>query len=565
MGMLMKTAIRIKGASLQRSFDRATRDPQRAQRDLLLGILGHNRRTAYGTEHDFASVSSPQEFASAVPINDYADLAPYVDRMKAGETNILTADQPFMFNLTSGTTDKPKFLPITHRGQNLTAGVSRQWLYRALQDHPALLDRAVMIITGSPAEGMTPSGIPYGSASGMIYKTLPGILHSSFVLPSALSEVRNYDLRYYLMARLALEHEVSFVATPNPTTLMAIARMAVRYQEEIVRSIRDGVLSQGWPFDIEGEDTSVLASVAARLRPNPLRAAILQEVIRAHGKLLPRACWRDLKLIGCWLGGSVGYQADKLAASYGECTPQRDLGYLSSEGSVTIPFEDASAGGILALQNAYYEFLEGDEDAVADARVLQSHQLERGRRYRILLTNTNGLYRYDMHDIIEVRDFYNAAPVIAFVRKSQDMLNITGEKLHVNHFMKAFATVKRECGADVTQFRAVPNYAAVGYELFLRVAMDTSREFMRDRVLPLIDRSLGEANIEYRSKRTSKRLNAPRVHVMDRTWEECVRRQALSSGCRDIQYKWRSVATEATELDARHIEYTIEMNGGSRG
>ncbi|MHC4251579.1 MAG: GH3 family acyl-acid amido synthetase [Planctomycetota bacterium] len=237
MGFLLKTVMRVKGGAIRRSSDGAAKDPEAAQTKLLMDIVRRNRNTAYGREHAFSGVTDGASFARAVPVNTYAQLEPYVERMKGGLRNVLTADQPFMFNMTSGTTDRPKLLPITRRGQALTSRVSREWLNRALQDHPSFLDRQSLIVCSSPVEGWTRSGIPYGSASGMIYKNLPRMLRRSFVLPFILSEIGDYDLRYFLMARLALESDLSFVATPNPTTLMRIAETGIRHQDDIVRSV----------------------------------------------------------------------------------------------------------------------------------------------------------------------------------------------------------------------------------------------------------------------------------------------------------------------------------------
>jgi len=544
---------------LKRSLDRVTRDPETVQAKLLRDILGSNRDTEYGKEHGFSRIVGPDTFAEAVPINTFSDLAPYVEKMKNGQRKVLTADQPLMFCLTSGTTDKPKYVPITRRGMAAAAQASVQWLYRSLQDHPSFLDQSILCITGAAAEGNTRSGIPYGSASGMIYKALPRVLRHSFVLPFALSEIKDHALRYYAIARVAVEKEVSFVATPNPTTLVRVAETCIQSQEEIIRSISDGVLSRAWLSEASDDDRGALELVGGLLKPNRPRARVLEQIVEQRGGLVPFACWRGLKLIGCWLGGSIGFQVEKLSAYFREGPPKRDLGYLASEGSLTIPYEDGTPAGILALADNYYEFIPDGESVSPGAAYLQCHELEQGKQYRIILTNHNGLYRYDIHDVVVVDGFYHRAPVIAFVRKGEDMLNITGEKLHVNHFLRALRDVKDELSLLVSQFRAVPNHEEVRYEILMQIDSEVPREFLRDAILPCIDRSLSEANIEYAGKRESGRLNPPCIHVMDSSWENDVRGRMQEAAHRDIQYKWRLVAAELSELDAKHIWYTVQV------
>ena len=567
MGKLLKTALWLKGGLIQRSFDRATMDPQATQAILLKNILRNNQGTLYGTEHGFSKIADSATFASVVPINTFTELAPYVERMKKGERNILTHDQPVLFNLTSGTTDKPKYVPVTKNGMALVANTSHQWLYRALRDHPTFVDHSIICISGAAIEGETVSGIPYGSASGMMYEALPRMLHQSFALPFLLSEIKNYDLRYYVMARLALENEASFIVTPNPTTLIKLAETGILHQEVIIRSIRDGVLTDPWVGQNSSspEDSRILAIISARLRKNPSKAKLLEQVIQQHSKLLPFACWKELKLIACWLGGSIGFQADKLSAYFGHDVPKRDVGYLSSEGSFTIPYEDNTPAGILALHNNYYEFTPIDTTPTTGTRTLLCHELENGKQYKIILTSSNGLYRYDIHDIIEVRGFYNSTPVIAFVRKGDDMLNITGEKLHANHFIEAFRRLKDAHDLSVTQFRIVPNYKDLRHELLIHLGTEVSQEFLQDTVLPLIDKSLSESNIEYDGKRKSKRLNPPCLHIMDKTWTDDASRCFIKSGHRDVQYKWRTVAAEISDVDARHIQHTIVIQKGNNG
>ena len=555
MGQLLKAAIWLKGGRIKRSFDQATLDPQASQVALLQDLLKQNQATRYGQAHRFSAISTFKDYADAVPLNTFQALSPYIERMKQGERNILTADQPVLFNMTSGTTAAPKYVPITKKGINETANRSHQWLYRALKDHPKMLDQAFVCIGGSSIEGYTTSGIPYGSASGMMYESLPRALRGAFAIPFLLSRINDYELRYYAIARLALAREVSFVVTPNPTTLIRMAETGIRHQAEIVRSVRDGVLGQ--PFDTHPEDHEILNRIGKQIKPDPARARFLETVIAQQGSLLPYACWKQLKLIGCWLGGSIGYQAAKLDAYFGDAIPKRDLGYVASEGCMTVPYQDTTPAGILALHNNFYEFIPHDESRGKQQQTRLCHELEQGRRYRIILTNHSGLYRYDIDDIVEVCGFYNRTPVIAFVQKGADILNITGEKLHVNHLMAVFRKLDSTCGIPVTHYRVVPNHAQLRYEILIRPDADVARDFWLTSVLPLIDSTLAASNIEYAAKRKSGRLNAPCLHVMDASWVAEASRETSSSRRAGVQYKWRLMAAGMSDIDARHIQYTV--------
>ncbi len=508
MGILLRSFIKLEGSFLKHSFDKRTKASHVAQREYLLQILKRNMGTEYGTKYNFVNIYNERDYQKSVPINRYQDLEPYIEKITNGRKNVLTAEMPFMFNLTSGSSDKPKFIPVTNMTKKRTALLMHQWLYRTLLNHSSFLDKFNFTITSSAVEGQTQSGIPYGSASGLIYKNLPRIMRSSYVLPFIVSDIQSYDLRYYVMARLAFEKDISFICTPNPTTLIRIVEIGIQYQEEIIRSIQNGCLFTRLDFEINTNDSKIVDLINTSLMPNRSRAQFLNKVIEDNSRLLPHHCWPSLKLLGCWLGGSIGCQADKLSTYYGNVA-KRDIGYLASEGSFTLPYEDCTPSGILALQNNYYEFIPEELASQTKPQVLLSHELEIGKNYNVILTNESGLYRYDINDTVRVEKFYNQTPVLAFIRKTNDVLNITGEKVHVNQLIMTFQEIESKFNIKITQFRVVSNIKQVRYNILLGLDQNVPKELLVNSVLPAIDLYLSEINIEYSQKRKSKRLNSP--------------------------------------------------------
>ncbi len=555
MGKLVKTLIRMKGYGLARKLDRAAEHPQAAQNTLLLRLMKTNANTAFGRDHGFATIRTEADFRRQVPIRDYEGLRPYVNRIIAGEQAVLTAAAPSMLNMTSGTTGEPKYIPVTPESMRRASGFSLEWIYRALQDHPSFLDGAFVGIVSRAIEGRTPLGLPYGSASGMLYQRIPGPIRSTYAIPYAVSEIKDYDRRYFVAARLALARRVSYIGTPNPSTLIRLAETAIRNAEAIVRAIHDGTTGTDLP-----DQPELAEKLAALMKPEPGRARVLAEVAERKGALLPADCWPDLKLIGCWLGGSVGVQARRLPEYYGDA-PMRDLGFLASEGHFTLPNRDHTASGILSLNGNYYEFIPEASLDDPNPPVLSSHELESGVNYAILLTTPGGLYRYDIHDIVQVTGFYRNAPLLAFIRKGRDMTSITGEKMHVNHLLLALEEVRRRYDVSVIeQFRVVANVGARRYEIYAEFKGEVARDLLRDEVIPHLDRALAGVNVEYAEKRRSRRLAPPCLHLMRPGWAEDEVLRAAGAGKRDIQYKWRILCAEPSEEDAGAILYTLEAD-----
>ena len=98
-------------------FEVATRDPLRTQTDLLLGMVRKNADTEYGRRYNFASINSIADFQKQVPVITYADIQADMERVAGGAKNVFTAEDPVMFAQTSGTTGKPKFIPVTPTDQ----------------------------------------------------------------------------------------------------------------------------------------------------------------------------------------------------------------------------------------------------------------------------------------------------------------------------------------------------------------------------------------------------------------------------------------------------------------
>lgn len=545
MSLLVNGLIRAYGGWAWSRFDRCADNPFQSQETLLLDILRKNQSGVFGKAHGFKSIRSVRDYQRQVPISDYEDIRPFVDRVMAGEKEVLTTNAPIRFNVTSGTTGLPKYIPITREGGNQEMGLIRQWYSKALLDHPGFLDNDRAAIVGSAVEGSTLLGTPYGSASGMIIQRIPSFIRRRYAIPDALFELKDYDERYFLMARCAVARDISFLLTPNPSTLIRLAGLMKNQAGELIRAIHDGTPG------------GKIAVAPVHFRPDPARAAFLEHIVGRTGTLRPQDVWPALRLISCWLGGSAGAQAQKLVPDYGK-VPIRDCGYMASEAHITLPIQDHTPAGVLTVQTNFYEFIPEACHGDKNPPVLSCHELETGQCYAILLTTRNGLYRYDLNDIVEVGDFYHRVPTLVFVRKGRDMTNITGEKMHTNHFLSVMEEAQRKFGIGFEQFRAVPDIDRSRYRVLIEPGGNLSDNFSGEGLLDFIDQSLARVNREYGQKRASRRLHSPTVSFMRRGWAEEEFRRYQKAGKSDIQFKWCVLCPEMKPEDAAAVMRTIE-------
>jgi len=96
-----------------RPFERLARRPEAAQSAVLTRLLAATRDTRFGIEHGFSDIRGHASFQDRVPIQDYETLRPYIDDQRSTGARALTAEAPVFYSQTSGTTSKPKHIPMT--------------------------------------------------------------------------------------------------------------------------------------------------------------------------------------------------------------------------------------------------------------------------------------------------------------------------------------------------------------------------------------------------------------------------------------------------------------------
>ncbi len=540
MSRLLPALIRLQGRRLRPAFEACTRDPRAAQERLLADLVSGNAATAFGQAHGFASIRSAADYARRVPVRDYEGLRPWIDRLLAGERAVLTRQEPFMFATTSGTTSRPKLIPITRSWIRELGNLTRLWLYSCLRDHPGLFDGKAVSFVSPATEGYTERGLPFGSVTGLTYCNVPAMLRRSYAVPYPVSLVTNYEDRYAIAARFMSAADASVMVVPNPTTFVRLAEVTANRAEVIVSAVHDGRLGVEPPDPSACPEAAAQAELyrelASRLRPDPARARALEACIAEAGRLRPKEAWPNLAMIGCWLGGSAGVQSRRIAEHYGE-VPMRDLGYRATETTVTVPVDDGTASGVPALSTNFYEYVHEDEIDAENPRTLLAHELEEGGHYYQLLTTSSGLYRYDINDVVEVQGSYHKAPLLAFERKGREMANITGEKLHSAQVAKALDGAAAGTGMAVVALQLIPDPVASRYDLLVELEHPESTGL--DLFSAAFDRHLAKQNIEYEQKRKSKRLQPCRTWRMRCGWSARRQRADVEKrGKRDTQYKW---------------------------
>jgi hypothetical protein len=418
-------------------FCRATRRAAREQQNLLHKIVSANTETEFGWRHNFAAIRSVADYQRQVPLRDYSDYQGWIDQVAAGGKNILTHEAVRLFEPTSGSTTAAKMVPYTRSLQQQFRRGIQAWIADLfLHDRQLMTGPAYWSVSPAVARGgKTAGGIPIGFNQDAAY--LGGwqqrLVDSVMAVPGGLARIPDMDtVRYLTLLFLIRSRRLKLASVWNPTFLSLLLDRLPEWAEQIASDLENGTISRG----------SAFGNAHPRPRPDPERARELRGIAtRATAAERHSLLWPGLRLISCWTDANAAAPATLLQAQF----PQSQIqgkGLIATEAFVSIPLTGHD-GAALALRSHFFEFLPfGSEEKTGPA--LLAHEIEKGRRYAVVVTTGGGLYRYRLGDLVEVTGYFHGCPLIRFVGRCDHVSDWFGEKLNEVHVSQTLGTVFRE-------------------------------------------------------------------------------------------------------------------------
>jgi hypothetical protein len=545
----VETLLSIPGSKLHRKFTRATKDVKATQLSVLDEILRYAADTVFAREHGFDAICNHRDFAKNVPVADYEDLRPYIDRHTKGEENVLFPGKPIMYNRSSGTTALPKLIPITpYNLERTIKDRGKLWLYGLVRDFPGIYKGKDLTLVSPAVEGHVADGTPFGSLSGLVYESIPGFMKLVHSAPECAMIIEDYNAKIYSLLRFALPSDITSIFTGNPSTVHNLVTKADLFKESLIRDIRDGTLKKD--LDI---DPRIRAEMEDRLSPDPDRGAALDKLAGASDALRPADYWPNLRLVHTWKNGNCRLVIPKLIPWFKPGTPILDFGYLASEITATDLIVPETDGSILSVLNGFYEFRLCDKGNRGEGDFLMAHELEVQKRYFVYVTTFSGLYRYDMNDVLEVVGHFNGAPILRFLFKGKGITSIQGEKFSEEQFIESVKTAADATGIRHDFFVGFADADKQRYELYIEF-LDAYRGVELDRFAQVVDEAMCRLNLEYDAKRKSERLKPLTVVTVGANFFQRYRALRLAEGAHDGQIKWLNLSsTDATKKRMQHL------------
>lgn len=523
---------------LARTFHDQARRAGDVQRELLLRRIARHADSQFGRDHHFGEIRSPEDFRRRVPIGGYDRHEPYIDRVRNGDVGALFGQgtEILMFALTSGTTNRPKTIPVTPEALSDYKEGWTIWGIHAFDAHKDMLRdglRPILQIASDWRESYSPGGIPCGAITGLTAHIQNRLVRTKYCMPAIASRIKDIESKYYTALRFSIYRNLGTVIAANPSTILAIARLGDREKQTLIRDLADGTLDRRWdvPTDIR------LALARKTRRRHKTVAKMLDRIASETGRLLPKDYWPDLQFLSNWMGGTMRAYLRGYPEFFGE-TPVRDVGLIASEGRMTIPIEDGTAAGVLDIRHHFFEFIPEDQIDSPDPDCALATELIEGRNYFIILTTAGGLYRYNISDLVRCVGYHGQAPLLEFLNKGAHYSSMTGEKISEHQVITAVEAAQRAASVAVTSYLLAPVWDDPPYYALLVEEGDLPGEAASERLAGTVECELRRQNVEYICRRDSLRLGPVRIlPIPNGSWAEFQRQRLVRSGGTVEQYK----------------------------
>ncbi|OIQ97984.1 GH3 auxin-responsive promoter [mine drainage metagenome] len=196
------------------------------QEAILKSLIKNGKATEFGKEHHLASVSNYEEFAAAVPVRDYEQFKPYIQKIKDGKQNILWKGKPIYFAKTSGTTSGIKYIPITKDSISNHIETARNALlcYMAETGNYDFAKGKMIFLSGSP-ELERIAGIPTGRLSGIVNHHIPKYLRTNQLPSYETNCIEDWETKLDKIVEETLKQDMTLISGIPPWMQMYFDRL----------------------------------------------------------------------------------------------------------------------------------------------------------------------------------------------------------------------------------------------------------------------------------------------------------------------------------------------------
>ena len=425
-------------------IDRWSKDGIATQKQQFRSLIQRLPGTVFGKEHGIKSGVTLAEFRKRVPFRDYEALRPWMDRMSAGEPDMLWPGKPIYLAKTSGTTSGVKYIPITRESMPFHISSARDALLCYIQEtgRAGWLDSNLIFLSGSPVLEEK-NGMLSGRLSGIVNHHVPSYLRRNQLPSWETNCVEDWEEKVDRIARETLNKPMSLISGIPPWVQMYFDRV----------------------LQLSGKEQ-------------------LQEVFPQFELLVY---------------GGVNFEPyrKKLYQTIGKQIPSIET-YPASEGFIAFQDRQTEPGLLLLLNGGiYYEFVPVTEYFSSQPVRLGIEDVELGVNYAVIMNTNAGLWGYSIGDTVK---FISKNPYkIVVSGRIKHFISAFGEHVIGEEVERAMQQVCASFAATTVEFTVSPQVnpeSGLPYHEWL-VEFDTAPQQAEAFALAL-DEAMQKQNIYYR-------------------------------------------------------------------
>jgi len=330
-----------------RKFYEQSTNAVKVQRKVFKMLIAQASKTTFGKDHNFENIKTYEDFKKQVPVRDYEALKPYVEKVVAGESDVLWKGKPLYFAKTSGTTSGVKYIPLTKESMPMHIKAARNSLlmYIAETNKTDFVDGKMIFLQGSP-EMNEKNGVKTGRLSGISAHYIPSYLLKNRLPSWETNRIEDWETK--------IEAIVDETVNENMTLISGIPSWVQMYFEKLIE--RTG---------------------------------------KKVGDIFPN--------FNLFVYGGVNFEPyrNKFEDLIGRKVDTIEL-YPASEGFIAYQDSQKEKGMMLLVDNGmFYEFIPSEEFFEENPTRISLEDVKMGVNYVIILNTNAGLWGYDIGDTVE--------------------------------------------------------------------------------------------------------------------------------------------------------------------
>ncbi|NCX96305.1 MAG: hypothetical protein EBX41_07820 [Chitinophagia bacterium] len=371
------------------------------QQSTLQMLVRSAAGTAFSQDHHLSAVRTYEDFKESVPLRDYEAFKPYIDRIKAGEQNVLWRGKPMYLAKTSGTTSGAKYIPISKESiaHHINGARNALLCYMIETGNTAFADGRMIFLSGSP-EMERIGGIPTGRLSGIVNHFVPGYLRSNQLPSYETNCIEDWENKLERIVAETLHEDMTLISGIPPWMQMYFDRLLEKSKAKNIKE----------------------------LFPN------LQVIV--HGGVNFEPYSEKLKL-------SLGGHVDMIET------------YPASEGFFAFQDRVGQEGLLLnTYAGIFYEFIPAHTFNDPNPTRLSLAEVKTGENYAMVVSTNAGLWGYNVGDTVK---FVSTNPYrLVVTGRVKHFISAFGEHVIAEEVDYALSMAAKELGISVVEFTVAP-------------------------------------------------------------------------------------------------------------